>query len=406
MSRRQKADGVQDDVAIDDHGFVFKPAKPKNRSAKPAATKPAPPPSAAPPPPQPPPPLPAAVPATPTPRKQQQTRRATVLPGGPLDLRIQVLRPRYSLCPPRAGRDDYSVDIPLVGDTPIIARNKSLREAQNSGGRRRSSLGLRGKRTSTAHNGLCPPPHETIDPKSYYRHIDADLSDPIRMRQLLVWCAQKSIGPEDSMGSAKPLDPRLAQILIDAQKEVITGLTSKEINTSWYHRPADPSEHVETPQKRLPHPQNIANAKKLAEYNSELDRLSREEDRWMALLQQYTPNETDNLGMEKSSGLKRDDEAVLTPADRDVALMECAGDSARELDAWMKTTFEDLRVELDATLDTLQKVEAFERRTRRFTDGIFNRVLAAYAEKETARDPVDPMDVLRLLSSVAASAAP
>ncbi|KAJ3172585.1 hypothetical protein HDU88_005914 [Geranomyces variabilis] len=405
MSRRRKADGAQVDEAIDDHGFVFKPAKTKaQRSAKPAAPKPAPPPPphAAPPPPPP----PAAVPATPTPRKQQQSRRATVLPGGPLDLRIQVLRPRYSLCPPRAGRDDYSVDIPLVGDTPIIARNKSLREAQNSGGRRRSSLGLRGKRTSTAHNGLCPPPHETIDPKSYYRHIDADLSDPIRMRQLLVWCAQKSMGPEYNIGSPKALDPRLAEILIDVQKEVIMGLTSKEINTSWYHRPTDPSEHVESPQKRLPHPQNIANAKKLAEYNSELDRLGREEDRWTALLQQYTSSDTSFLVVEESSGLKRDDEAVLTPADRDVALMECAGDSARELDAWMKTTFEDLRIELDATLDTLQRVEAFERRTRRFTDGVFDRVLTAYAEKETARDPVDPMDVLRLLSSVPASAAP
>ncbi|KAJ3145770.1 hypothetical protein HDU86_000637 [Geranomyces michiganensis] len=222
------------------------------------------------------------------------------------------------------------------------------------------------------------------------------------MRQLLVWCAQRSSGPDECIGgAAKPLDPRLAEILTDVQKEVVLGLATKEINTSWYHRPTDPSEHVASPQKLLPHPQNIANAKKLAEYNSELDRLGREEDRWSALLEQYTSSESDTEAHEELNSSQRDDEAVLTPADRDVALMECAGDNARELDAWMKATFEDLRIELDATLDTLQKVEAFERRTRRFTEGVFDRVLTAYAEKETARDPVDPMDVLKLLSSVA-----
>jgi hypothetical protein len=35
-------------------------------------------------------------------------------------------------------------------------------------------------------------PHQSIDTKDFYRHIDADQSDPVRMRQLLLWCAQKS----------------------------------------------------------------------------------------------------------------------------------------------------------------------------------------------------------------------
>ncbi|KAI8912093.1 Mis12-Mtw1 protein family-domain-containing protein [Powellomyces hirtus] len=418
MSRRRKSanHGPDNDDTYDDHGFVFKPAKSLKSSAKTPKPHPTHVDSPVKPPPR--------VLATPHPslsssssrnNDRRKTTAASILPSGPLDLRIEVLRPRRSLAPPprssALGPNDYTADLPLTGDTPMIARNKSMREGSGGGGgRRRSSLGMRGKRISSAHNGLCPPPHETIDPTDFYRHIDAELSDPNRMRQLLVWCAQRSLGSADSPSTK--LDSILAQILREVQKDVIHGLTSKQINTSWYHRPADPLEHVESPVKKLPHPQNIANAQKLVEYNCELDRLRREEDTWNALLANYaahhspTPSSLRQQRKEQDAAIaKGDDDAnrdVLTRADKAALAREQPGVHARKVDEWIETTFADLRIELDATLAALHKVQAFEHRTRTLADGVFDRVLAAYAEKDNkARNAVDPIDVLRLLSSVA-----
>jgi kinetochore protein Mis13/DSN1 len=51
----------------------------------------------------------------------------------------------------RTGVKDTFVALP-VSDTPIIRRNQDLRQQAN--GRRRSSLGLRGNRSSSIGNGF------------------------------------------------------------------------------------------------------------------------------------------------------------------------------------------------------------------------------------------------------------
>jgi hypothetical protein len=61
--------------------------------------------------------------------------------------------------------------IPLpVTETPMIMRNREMRKSTSN--RRRSSLGLRGKRTSTLYNGLCRnglnQPHECSPPPSIH----------------------------------------------------------------------------------------------------------------------------------------------------------------------------------------------------------------------------------------------
>lgn len=88
---------------------------------------------------------------------------------------------------------------------PIQAAVKSRQSS------RRSSIGLRGKRVSQALNGMCrilsplilAIPHSSIAPKDYFSLIDAELSDPLRMRQLLLWCsikAQEMFGPTQGNG--------------------------------------------------------------------------------------------------------------------------------------------------------------------------------------------------------------
>ncbi|KAJ3017534.1 hypothetical protein HKX48_003500 [Thoreauomyces humboldtii] len=368
--------------------------------------------------------------ATPHPAKRNVDRRKTTHPVGMIDPRVRALKPRVSVGQLRRplgewkeGNQDYTLEIPLTGDTPMIARNKNMRQTVGGGGvgRRRSSIGLRGKRTSTAHNGLCPQPHETIEPEDFYRHIDADLSDPNRMRQLLVWCAQRSL--VDRSSETSKLDPALLAILREVQNDVIVGLTSKQINTSWYHRPAESSELAGSPVKKLPHPQNAINAQKLVTLKAELERLELEEAQWKELLEEYTlrhpaTDEPDNLD---EDGLKHGlSEAELTSSDLAILERLQPGAYAQELSNWMTEAFENLQVDVnimlfqmvfgtrliselrtnqvDSTLDTLERVQAFEYGTRKFADGVFEKVLKAYEEKEKLVKPVDPMDVLRLLS--------
>lgn len=81
-------------------------------------------------------------------------------------------------------------------DTPVINRNKELRRA--TAGRRRSSLGLRGRRASSLiDNGQTAIPHHQVQTSQFYKHIEAEgLSEPRRMKQLLTWCGERALGPK------------------------------------------------------------------------------------------------------------------------------------------------------------------------------------------------------------------
>ncbi len=89
-------------------------------------------------------------------------------------------------------------------DTPIIARNREMRKNHRaSGGGRRSSLGMRGRRASSLiENGHSAIPHREVDPAEFYKHIAADgLSEPRRMRQLLTWCGERALSEKPPHGS-------------------------------------------------------------------------------------------------------------------------------------------------------------------------------------------------------------
>lgn len=85
-------------------------------------------------------------------------------------------------------------------DTPIINRNKELRKKGT--GARRSSLGLRGRRASSLiDNGHSAIPHREVETSEFYKHIEsAGLSEPRRMKQLLTWTGERSLGDKPSHG--------------------------------------------------------------------------------------------------------------------------------------------------------------------------------------------------------------
>lgn len=86
-------------------------------------------------------------------------------------------------------------------DTPVINRNKELR--RKTGGGRRSSLGMRGRRASSLiDNGHSAIPHHQVETDQFYKHIEAEgLSEPRRMKQLLTWCGERKLGSKPSHGT-------------------------------------------------------------------------------------------------------------------------------------------------------------------------------------------------------------
>lgn len=88
-------------------------------------------------------------------------------------------------------------------DTPIINRNKEFRKKGGASGSRRSSLGMRGRRASSLiDNGHSALPHREVDPSEFYKYIAAEgLSEPRRMKQLLIWCGERALSEKPPHGS-------------------------------------------------------------------------------------------------------------------------------------------------------------------------------------------------------------
>lgn len=122
---------------------------------------------------------------------------------------------------PTQDEDHSATKIALpFADTPVIKRNKAMREGKSGKGERRSSLGFRGRRASSLietgnsngkldiedlkvikTNGMTALPHSEVQVPDFYKHIESEgLLEPRRMRQLLTWCATRALD-EKPMGT-------------------------------------------------------------------------------------------------------------------------------------------------------------------------------------------------------------
>ncbi|ETI28832.1 hypothetical protein G647_01284 [Cladophialophora carrionii CBS 160.54] len=175
------------------------------------------------------------------------------------------------------------IALPLA-DTPVIRRNKAMREGKSAKGERRSSLGNRGRRASSliesgTSNAL---PHSEVDVVDYYKHIESEgLPEPRRMRQLLTWCAEraldeKPIGTEFEDSSAR----QAARVI---EEELLKELSSKSELSDWFAREDVPVRKTPLPER--PNPKNVQNLEKLAELEEQIKRLRIEKEALESFLQ-------------------------------------------------------------------------------------------------------------------------
>ncbi|KAK4236684.1 Mis12-Mtw1 protein family-domain-containing protein [Achaetomium macrosporum] len=165
-------------------------------------------------------------------------------------------------------------------DTPIINRNKEFRKKGGASGGRRSSLGMRGRRASSLiDNGHSALPHREVDPSEFYKYIAADgLSEPRRMKQLLIWCGERALSekpPHGKPGSSAVLGARAIQ------DQLLRDFGARSEFSDWFAREDAPKPPV--PVVLQPNPRNVDYDAKIAELEAKIERLKAQKKAWQAI---------------------------------------------------------------------------------------------------------------------------
>ncbi|KAL0953316.1 hypothetical protein HGRIS_004563 [Hohenbuehelia grisea] len=211
-------------------------------------------------------------------------------------------------------RADTLVAVP-DRETPQLEKNKSLRDnamaqwtanntpsqrtsslppsGSSSGHRRKSSISSRGKRISGMFEatGIISQPHNSVSESSFYKHIDCDLAEPERVRQLLIWCSSRAaasyMSPLSSShpSSSKAPPPQLpllstkaASALKTVQDDLVRMLAERKLPIRLYYSPAERDAEAEG--KKKENEQNVKNRQWEQTYSGQIQRAQQEAEKW------------------------------------------------------------------------------------------------------------------------------
>ncbi|KAJ1967419.1 hypothetical protein IWQ62_001871 [Dispira parvispora] len=204
--------------------------------------------------------------------------------------------------------------------TPRPAKRRSIRNV-----RRRSSFKTPGKRASSLFGKVTKLPRCKIESRDFYRHISDEMSEPLRMRQLLYWCICKSSfrPPKNN-----PHEPVLTEIMKTVLKNVLQAVQDGDVGTSWYIRPADfsstefPDDLFDTSDSTRPHPENILNHRAKEKWQKSLAHLQEELESWNQQIQKMKDMREDMSQsaetLDSSLGFDRIDPTVLNSSEREM----------------------------------------------------------------------------------------
>ncbi|RDX56966.1 hypothetical protein OH76DRAFT_1491402 [Lentinus brumalis] len=202
--------------------------------------------------------------------------------------------------PNSSSRRDIDITEPIaLQETPQIEKNKAMRG--ESGHRRRSSVS-RGKRVSSSYEatGVISHPHTSVSVSSFFKHIDSELPEPQRARQLLIWCSNRSMNEladqspqastsrDRSTNSGKdppPLSSTQAKILKATEETLIRMLAEKKVDTNVYGGAGSQNGDAQRPLRE--NEQNVKNRAREARFNAHIQRSKQEAEAWKELSDSY-----------------------------------------------------------------------------------------------------------------------
>ncbi|KAG6901328.1 hypothetical protein C0995_013539 [Termitomyces sp. Mi166 len=198
-----------------------------------------------------------------------------------------------------ASNTDIGVDVEVDPMTP------PRRPGQSAPGstRRKSSVG-RGKRISTSFQdtGVITQPHHSVANTSFYKHIDPDIPDSDRVRQLLIWCSARvaltapspssSSSSSTSSSSTSPL-PKLSEkaeaVLKAMYEDIVRKLAERRVDLSLFagsenvNADSGASSNVKLAENK----QNVTNQMWEKVYKEHIRSAEEEEDAWKKLSHAY-----------------------------------------------------------------------------------------------------------------------
>ncbi|KAI6710142.1 hypothetical protein PZA11_004087 [Diplocarpon coronariae] len=264
-------------------------------------------------------------------------------------------------------------------DTPIINRNKELRK-KGGHGARRSSLGMRGRRASSLiDNGHSAIPHREVETSEFYKYIEAEgLSEPRRMKQLLIWTGERCMGEKPSHG-----DPNTGLVLAArlVQESLLKDFANKSELSDWFSR----EESALTKVVKKPNPRNIELEENLGGLEARVKLLREERDQWKAFLK--PPPSLPPLLLKETTQLDASiiDVSLLT-AEQASILAEISSSPALEIrrkaSERLQTLQSELEFKVDLFADGVHKIEQYQQVIGRAAD----KILALSAVRLEERD--------------------
>ncbi|EIW57165.1 uncharacterized protein TRAVEDRAFT_149392 [Trametes versicolor FP-101664 SS1] len=226
-------------------------------------------------------------------RRSQAAEQVASAASGAFDFPARTPRPATT------SRRNIDTVMPVAQqETPQIEKNKLMRG--ETGHRRRSSVS-RGKRISSSYEatGVISHPHTSVSVASFFKHIDSELPEPQRARQLLIWCSNRAMNeladqaPQASSSRRKstnsgkdppPLSSAQADILKRTEESLIRMLAERKVDTNVYGGAGSQSGDGR-PLKE--NEQNVKNRMREARFNGHIQQSKQEADAWKELSDSY-----------------------------------------------------------------------------------------------------------------------
>jgi len=134
-------------------------------------------------------------------------------------------------------------------------------------------------------------PHNSVSEASFYKHIDLDLPDSERLRQLLIWSAIRASGTTTFSSSSTPSKPsslpsfaalqksaqnlpllseQAKEVIRREQDDLVRKLAKRMIDLSLYCGPSQPTAGPSSSEKLKENEQNLKNKDFEVKYSQEI----------------------------------------------------------------------------------------------------------------------------------------
>ncbi|KAH8548419.1 Mis12-Mtw1 protein family-domain-containing protein [Umbelopsis sp. PMI_123] len=297
---------------------------------------------------------------------------------------------------------------------PIYDRGPTLHRRSGS---KSSWISSKVRPSSFSTNSFLDQPPSNINPSEYYLHTPSKLPEPLRMLQLLAWCARTVTDKQWKLGRENIMDSKATTTATRIQDALIMRLLNGQINTSWYRRPLT-QQDGDTDSILSPNPINIQNAKTLKKWSSIIENFEAEDQTWNRTATKYSvmhvkaldtyPQIEDNRQI--TTKWHNTWIEALSPIEQQFLNHHCKPDDDGQVLDLMDKAIEDLQTKVDLIEQTTNNAVADMKRMDTTADDILKSLsftlthrqhyashLDMYHQKRYPVSP-DPSLLLRMIS--------